>query len=445
MWKLVQLAALPLALLVVAATVTPRHPVRAGRGSPWARAQLEDRSPAAFFAAGAEPRGAIELPSAPPLERPSAAAAGGWFQVAVVADLPDAATASRVADDLVALLGESAGHLAGSPEARALLLDERSPAPLTPAEAAAFARAGVKSGVGIGWPGGRKDAREAVLVLGHVLLVPGLKADFAGLRPNPLAALLSAWGARPLVEGDPSGGQPPGVDLTCTVPTDETATRLAEALRLYLSAAAELSLRPPWHPAGVSAAEARARATWARLTRAVREAALESEQELARRFVGDEALELTEEGFAAIMAAAHARALVAVDALAGDAAQDPVVLAEARRIVAETGHLQVADPAARRRLAERQGCLTLVVAPPGATGAAARVAPTAGELAYTARGRVQAQARRLELGGLTFHRIGRGLPTLLAWLRAGGCSDARLAIVPAPDGAHLAVRPPRAR
>lgn len=427
-----QLAALPLALLVLALTVTPRYPQRSRLPGAPPPPDVCGQPDAAFFAGGAAPTAPVDLPTTPP---PATPPRGGWFQVTVVATLPDAATASRVADELTTLLGESARHLedAAHAEARARLLDEASPAPLTPAESAAFERAGVTTSAGIGWPGARADARGAVLALGPVVIVPGLKADFSRLQRNPLAALLAARGARVLVEGEPAGGEPPVVDLSCAAPSDDAAARLAEALQDYLDAPASFALRPPWHPAGVSAAEARARSSFARLSRALRAVSASVTAEFTRTFdpyvmPADPASILRD-----LARASRERALEALDDAASDGTHDPVVLEALRRSVASAtdmvfeGHLH--DPALTRQLAARMGALSLEVAAPAAQGASARLAPTPAELAYAAHGAARAAGPRVELGRLAFHRIGRGLPALLAWLRTSGCADAHLAVV----------------
>src|SRR5262249_49495709 len=141
----------------------------------------------------------------------------GWFQVMVLAELGDDTTAARAAQELRDLVAASARHYASdaSAEARARLVDDKSPAPLTPPEATALDRAGLRSEIGVGWPGSDRDTSKAVLCFGRVLAISGLKGDFAGLRRNPLAALLGAQGARVFVEGDPAGGSAPVVDLSC--------------------------------------------------------------------------------------------------------------------------------------------------------------------------------------------------------------------------------------
>lgn len=431
--RLGQLAALPVALVALGLTVAPRH--RRPASTPDVRVELGGAprtvDAAAFFAAGAPPANLVDL-AAGSGAAPADPSPGGWFQVTVLAELPDDAATTRVAGELRALLSASAEHVEDvvHRETRARLLDARSPAPLTPAEASAFERLGITSRIGIGWPGASDKAASAVLRLGRVLVVPGLKGDFSGQRPNPLAALLTRQGARVLVEGDPGGRATPHLDLTCEAPDDAAAARVAAALDHYLAAPDTFYLRPPWHPDGVTADEARARATFVALERAVLRvlqdpASLRGlDVQVVPGVDGGETLHLE------LQAALRRAALDAVDAVKDDAALDRALVDEYRAALAATGSPSAwhRDPAVSRRFAERLGTLTLDVSPGGAPGTPPRLEPAPGEAAFGALGRVRAHGRRVELGGLVFHRVARGLPELLRWLAAARCTDARLGL-----------------
>lgn len=425
--KLAQLMALPVALVVVSVVKAPRHGRPPGPGAEpdtVTAVQAADR----FFAGRAAPSIPIDLEKvAASVATP---ASSTWFQVTVVAELPDDVAAVRMAGDIEELLASAARHVeeSSSDEVRARLLDARSAAPLTPPEAAAFARRGVRSEVGIGWPGARKDARSAVVRLGRVLAVPGLKGDFAGLRPNPLAALLEASGARVLVEGDPAGGAQPALDLTCDAADEAAAGRLARSLDHYLRAPRSLFLRPPWHPLPVSAEQEGARATLLGVERAVRAA-------LADPHIFDSVRDRIHTGSRdageigrVLEEIRRERALEALEAVARRPGTDPVVVDELRKFHGGPSTATF-DPATRRRLSERLGSLAVEVGAPRTPGAAATVEPTSDERAFGASGRVQVEGRRVSLGRLVFHRFAHGLPALLLELRAAGCSGAKLGLL----------------
>jgi hypothetical protein len=396
--KVAQLAALPALLVLVAVVKTPRAPHLSS-------SFLADDTkttlvaPAQFFASGAQP--AIPLPRG--AAAPVGTRANGWFQTTVVADFADEETASRLASEVGGLLDLSLRHFDERPEARARLLDELTAAPLTPAEAAAFERRGVRAEIGVG------AVSSQVLRFGRVVVVPCLKGDFGALRPNPLAAFFAAAGARVLVEGDPGGGASPLVDIACEAPDEATARSLASSFEHYLASPGALCLRPPWHPSGVSVAEERARATFHSVVKAVRRALADPQmfEELQdrTRWTRDptELARIMEE-------VRRERLQRAIDACASRGEADSVVIEELRRMPLAALSLTF-DPQAIRRLAERLGSLQVEV-----------------ERAYAATGRVQVRGKRVELGRVVFHRFAEGLPRLLATLEAAGCTEIRLGL-----------------
>lgn len=423
--KLAQLAVLPTALVVVALTVPARHPSPA-RPVGTSAAPAPPSADASFFAAGAAPGGVLDLAKAPRAGEP--APAHGWFQVTVIGTWPDADATDRAASVIRSLLATSARHHEDPTNAgaRARLLDDAHAAPVTPGEALELQRHGLTSEIGIGWPGASADAGGAVLVFGRALVVPGLKGDFGGLRPNPLVALLERQGARVFVEGDPAAPRPACCDVTFVAPDAAAAEALGVALSDYFAIAPALSVRPPWHPKGVSADEARARATYTALERAVR-AALQDPDTLRalRYFPGRE----PEDFMVELQRAYQRAALDAVDRVASAGDRDAEVVDAFRRALpALPFHASAAvhdtDPASRARLLERLGGLAAEVSTRGAGAAQLVATPT--EVALGASGRARVDGRRVDLGGLSFHRVARGLPLLLDWLRRAHCGDVRL-------------------
>lgn len=384
-----------------------------------------------FFASGRAPALPLDLAALASASLPAdvvvPTSANGWFQVTVVAVLPDEGAAAKRQGELSALLEASARHYAepGHEEASARLRDGKSAAPVTPPEASAFAARGLTSAVGIGWPGETDRAREAVQRLGRILALPSLKGDFAGLKRHPLAALLEADGARVLLEGDPAGGASPLVDLEVEAPDEATARRLAESLDVYLAAAPHLFLRPPWHPAGVSPEQGRARATLVAVDRAQRAALVDPAfgRALARRI-----RRIREPAEWRRIQSELLRELAsrAIDDVARRPDADAAVLDELRReLAASPGTLVLqATPALRARLAERLGCLALDAAAADAHG----VEPSLADRAFGAAGRVEVDGRRVGLGAVAFQRFARGLPALLRWLGAAGCREARVEV-----------------
>jgi hypothetical protein len=423
--KLAQLAVLPTVLVVVALTVPARHPSAAARSVGTSAATAPPEADASFFAAGVAPGAALDLAKAPRAGEP--ALARGWFQVTVIGAWPDAAATERAASVIRSLLATSARHHEDPTNAgaRARLLDEANAAPVTPGEALELQRLGLTSEIGVGWPGASADAGGAVLVFGRALAVPGLKGDFGGLRPNPLVALLERHGARVFVEGDPAAPRPACFDVAFVAPDAAAAQALGVALSDYFAIAPALTVRPPWHPKGVSADEARARATYTALERAVR-AALQDPAALRalRYFPGRE----PEDFMVELQRAYQRAALDAVDRVASDGDRDAEVVDAFRRALpALPFHgpaVHDSDPASRARLLERLGGLAAEVSTRGA-GAAELVA-TPAEVALGASGRARVDGRKVDLGGLSFHRVARGLPLLLDWLRRARCSDVRL-------------------
>ncbi len=432
--KVAQLSALPALLAIVAVCKTPRHARPPTPGT-------EPDTPAVvvpverFFATGAAPSVPIDLRGV--VAAVTSHAPGSWFQVTVIAELSDEAVSARVATEVEELLAAAAKHYedTSSEEARARLRDAKSPAPLTPPEAAAFAKRGVRADVGVGWPGASADVRGAVLRVGRFLAVPGLKGDFASLRPNPLAAFLEAAGARVLVEGDPSGGASPVLDLTCEMPDEAKAAALARTLDHYLRAPGAFFLRPPWHPRRVSADEDRARATYLAIDRAVKRSLTDRKLYDAIsdrvRWNMHDPTEMTR----AVEEVRREFALKALETAAKRPDADSVVVEEMRKAHAGPGGFNL-DPLTRRRLAERLGSLAIEVVAARAPGAVATVEPTADERGFGATGRVQVQGKRVGLGRLVFHRVAHGLPALLAQLDAAGAGAAKLAVTREPPERH---------
>lgn len=428
--KVVQLAALPAFLVGVALGVTPRK----AQLVPEAEDRREARLEADFFAAGALPTRPLDLAATPAAV--ASAAPTGWFQVTVVSLHEDSAAAAKVAAHTQALLGDAAAFLADPARAglRARLEDERSPAPLTPPEAAALDRAGLASPIGVGAAAGTR-----ALALGPLVVVADLKADFSELRPNPLAALLGARADRTFSEGDPAGARSPAVDLVVEVADEAAAARLAATCAGYLELPAELLLRAPWDPAGVSAGEARARATYLAAQRAVREA-LERPQDLLFPGRDGDAPDAVEDMLRRAREALRARVKALV---AAGPDVDEAVLEEYLRALDDSGlgfpsGLAVAalELPARRRLAARLGGVPVTVATGAQGGArpAVWLEPAPGALALSAAGRVRSVGRRLDLGRLRFQRIACGLPALLVWLRAAGAREARVEVSDARGG-----------
>ncbi len=423
--KVVQLAALPAFLVGVALGVTPRKAQLVSGTEDRREARLE----ADFFAAGGPPTRPLDLAAAP-----AAVASGaptGWFQVTVVSLHEDPASAARVAAQTQGLLGDAAAFLADPARAplRERLEDERSPAPLTPPEAAALERAGLTSPIGIGAARGAR-----ALALGPLVVVADLKADLSELRPNPLAALLGARAERTFSEGDPAGAHPPVLDLVVEAGDLAAAERLAATCAGYLELPAELLLRAPWDPAGVSVAEARARATFLAAQRAVREA-LERPQDLLFPGRDGDSPEEVEDMLRRAREVLRAR----VQAMVGDGPDvDQVVLDEYLRALDDSrfgfpaGFVAAGlEPTTHKRLAARLGGVPVTVATGAQAGAARPVVwlePAPGALALSAAGRARSVGRRLDLGRLRFQRLACGLPALLAWLRAAGAKEARLEV-----------------
>lgn len=399
--KLVQLALLPAALTAAALGVSPRRST-----GPLVEPPVLSGAPGLAVDLAALPPALPALPAGP-------------FEVTVAAELPDAAAAKGAAASLRTLLAASARAHEADAALRRALLDPAASAPLTPPEAEALSRRGLASPIGAGWPGASADADRGVLLLGRLVVVPGLKADRGGLRPNPVALLLRGPGAKVHLEGDPSGGAAPRVDLTCAAPTEAEAGRLAGLLRDYLGLPAGLRARPPWHPAPLTPAEAKARASWSALARTALAALGEADpQQLAWRFTRARTPEEAEEAMRAFEDDLRAAALEGLERRpAGE--DDPVVRAAWKKALAEGPLLDQAHG--------------VVIGPTDLTGLAERVGPLPkgeeADLELTAAGRARAAGKRVELGGLQFHRLARGLPALLEWLRAARCADARLALV----------------
>jgi hypothetical protein len=410
--KVVQLAALPAFLVGVALGVTPKR----AQLVPEAEDRREARLEADFFAAGAPPTRPLDLASAPAAV--ASVAPTGWFQVTVASLHEDSAAAAKVAARTQAVLVDAAAFLADPARAalRARLEDERSPAPLTPPEAAAFERAGLSSPIGVG---AAKGARA--LALGPLVVVSDLKADFSELRPNPLAALLGAQADRTFSEGEPAGSRLATVDLVVEAAGPAAAERLAATCAAYLELPAELLLRAPWDPAGLSAAEARARATFLAAQRATREA-LERPQDLLYPIH-----DLTDspEEVQGLLARAREALRARVQAVVSARPDvDEVVLGEYLRGLDDHGFGFPSGPGlelpARRRLAARLGGVPT-----------AGLEPAPGALALSAAGRARSVGRRLDLGRLRFVRLACGLPALLGWLRAAGATSARVELTDA--------------
>lgn len=421
-WKLVQLAALPLALLVIALTVPPRHP-RSAAG-PRTKIALTPRphTARAFFATGVAPTSTVDLTA---IARPTTGTRPPEhpFVVNIVVELPDAAAATRAAAGVKDLLRRAAEHLAGPTRAteRAQLLDPRRPAPLTPVEVEAFVAARLEPSYGVGFAGAPADAGQAVLTAGPFVIACGLKNDPVDEGPHPLALLLAAQGARGVPGGDRASVFPPLVDLTCVAPDEAAAARLAEAARHHLEAPAALALRPPWHPTRLSDAEARARATHARAVDALRET-----WRAAAACVGDGG-DADLERLTLLSEVARAQLRAALEALEADPAHDRLVLDELWRCLEGDAdvlfELTPRSDEARRLLAERMGRLPPEEqAQPLRDGGAFLT-----RFLDLPRGRARAQGRRVELSGVALRDTGRELAHLLIWLREGGCTTAHLA------------------
>lgn len=118
---------------------------------------------------------------------------------------------------------------------------------MSPAEWAFFRRHGLPPPAsGFRWTGTRAEAPRSARSVGRVLILGRLPDPSRGAA-SP-AAILTARGAKLLLEGDGDGEGAVTLDLSCVAADSATAKQVHDALADYFAAYPGLLLRPPWQP-----------------------------------------------------------------------------------------------------------------------------------------------------------------------------------------------------